>query len=82
MSATLRDWIVPALLVLLTVVCLGLIVFDELTGRQIDATIQTILAFIVGVLSHQLGTQQGSTQTSQAIRQGQSENTNGFTKAA
>lgn len=68
-SQTLRNWVIPGLLVGVTAVCLFLVGFDEITGHLIDSTVQNLLAFVIGVLSNQLGSLTGGQQTQDVVRQ-------------
>lgn len=68
-SQTLRNWVIPGLLVGVTVVCLFLVGYDEVTHQPIDSTVQGLLAFVVGVLSNQLGNLSGGQQTQDVVKQ-------------
>lgn len=56
----LLDYVVIAILLLLTLFALGIIGYNEIVGRQPDATMLSVLTFILGFLTSQLGVQRGA----------------------
>lgn len=65
-----RIHVIPVLLVLLTVFCILVLGYDEVLRIAPDDVIKSILAFIVGVLSNQLGNSNGQASTIQAYQNG------------
>ena len=56
----LLDYVVLAILLLLTLFALGIIGYNEIVGRPPDATMLSVLTFILGFLTSQLGVQRGA----------------------
>lgn len=56
----LLDYVVIVILLLLTLFALGIIGYNEIIGRPPDATMLSVLTFILGFLASQLGVQRGA----------------------
>lgn len=59
-SSPLMHWVAAAFVVLLGVLVVGLVAFDEIAGRPVDNLVWYLLSYFIGVLTSLLGFQIGA----------------------